>query len=710
MPTYQFTQNGITLTFQAATERLTGIFVDGTHWIEGPVTWIGQSPAATTTGRRRNGAQIDPRTDQRGVGAKQGYDSEAGLIDYGDALNDGYRLALNGPIDITPTSGSYRSIVATIGQDTVAFNQAVRFAMVMTVVSSDFIPPVDAYRPWYCGPSKQSSYLRASQVNTSLLPGASLGISAADVNTISDRVNNGNGASWAPDHSYWPSLGIHPAGQMPAYYREIGQYMSDACALLASNQWTSRALIGVLQWGIDSYGIQHNGGIFRGGGMHPSARYPAMVIMACLFGRTDWRDNLAAAFSCEHELFFYVAETKRVNIANKVGNFKVGETISNGAGWSAKMLGYQGTPAPRIWWSDETGTLSLGNTITGATSGATCTAQSSLTSGIYNFGAGGYTVAHVGIAEWGHNHDADHDGIAPPSAVGDSVLWTNDQSSTWYRRPWSGLWLGYATLMRALGLQQYWGGVQGSAYFDYQERYLQIESSGGPWAGSTWPPGQHNPPAVQIAAYNALWDAGPPDGITAFCGGSIQLSGTAAAATAIVAVQEGAAGTLPLSGFAAGRISLAAGAAGAVALSGAASASSPIAAVAAGGMPLAGVADSVLVDAGVTGLAAGEIGLTGSADAALEIAAAASALVSWSGASAAAVALAASASGSFGVVGVAAGVYDAPPLTATASGSIGFAGGGSATVLEGRADRRTFPPWRSLLSWLLSHYRTRERD
>ena len=98
--------------------------------------------------------------------------------------------------------------------------------------------------------------------------------------------------------------------------------------------------------------------------------------------------------------------------------------------------------------------------------------------GVFNWGHGGYTAEHAGLAEWGFSH-ADH-----PNT--DNVAWDSND----YRLCCSAnAWTGQALAARILGLQDAWAPP---AWFEYVDRYQQTQHreawhrSWGGWHTTMW--------------------------------------------------------------------------------------------------------------------------------------------------------------------------------------------------------------------------------
>ncbi|HEB54466.1 MAG TPA: hypothetical protein ENI87_14540 [bacterium] len=98
--------------------------------------------------------------------------------------------------------------------------------------------------------------------------------------------------------------------------------------------------------------------------------------------------------------------------------------------------------------------------------------------GTWNWGYGGYDASHDGMPEWGNSH------TQYPS--NDNVLWEHDP----YRRCCTAnAWVGQTLAAHIMGLTSAWAHP---AYFDYMDRFMQIEAPGAwtrawePWQGAMW--------------------------------------------------------------------------------------------------------------------------------------------------------------------------------------------------------------------------------
>ncbi len=532
MPTYTLTgYRGTSLTFDADGARATGNYISRRKWIVGPVSLTASTPTPTTSSPYIHGAQKDPFPGP--VGGAQGYDDRRQNIGYDNTKNIA-RLALqSGPQLLTPTPGKPISIVKVVSLANVGPGDVcIEFADVYHVLHADDVPPNDrCFAPSYYGPTKLVEHWDYDALDLDLLPSVSLSISPTLVATITRQLEG----PWAPSHCNGWSRQIHPGGtiyvspnpgdpnhpdvkQQPPYYEDINAALSSAMVLACSDQRTEGVLVGLIQYGIDCYGARLNGLSFRGSLGHNSGRQQPMLFAAYMLGKEDWlvdlRDN---HFTAEHEQTFYVRKTYRIAASAISGTFRHGRTITAPGGWSAIFWGFN---SGSLYFADPSGPLTGGVTVTDATSGATCAVSGATTDVGYNGGVGNYTASELGMPEWAHPWGANFSSFMEIPVGNANVNWTAPPAPfPWYRRGNSAdSWLGMATVIRALGLAPYFGGVTGNAWFDYTERYAFLEPTGTFTPGysgapNTWTPdGDTLPSDLEYDAYDVLWDYEPPTG------------------------------------------------------------------------------------------------------------------------------------------------------------------------------------------------------
>ncbi len=387
---------GITWTFDRPVAS--GRFVNGDWWVLGPVDVVAIKPHSLHDGSRiRHGSVINP--DPRAQ--LQGYDNamfgaESGPR-YDAAANVGLGISSTHPLHLLPGS----SLVSTTSQPLPGQMPQLEACAVLTCLAEP--PPVDAFRPPYCGTDKRCRWVAKDLDLTRLArleapPGVP---SSAELLEHFER-------TWLDHVTGWTGRFLHPRENMPDYGRDIADLVGQGALVLQLDQELSQKrplAIAMVQIGIDLYGVVKNGGRFLAdGGSGSGRKFPVLLAGALL------RDE--EILRCVREQQFAFAEDAQT--------FVIAET----------------------------------------------------TTGVWNFGHGGYGPDDVGLPEWGNRHADD------PSL--DVKTWTGDP----YRRCCTAnVWHGAVLAVRIMGLREAWGH---DPLFDYVDRYMQVESKG-EWTRS-WNP------------------------------------------------------------------------------------------------------------------------------------------------------------------------------------------------------------------------------
>lgn len=305
LETNVITQFGITWTFDKPYRY--GQFANGEYWVVGPVTLIdifppsleitgtttndsfteGTGPNAST--RIMNGSMLNPSPDFEST---QGYDNEMYRwhtayetplypANYDSALNVALNVSSIHPLDIPVHS----SLVSTISYQPGSQPQ-LKTAAVLTIL--DAPAPEGSFRPPYSGVDKTIKF-NTSQLNNSLLKSLSSVDHAPDVADISEKLSH----VWI-DHFNHRGDGTQyssPEDNMPNYGREYSQMMGEVSLLLMlDNDYLEntlgmtkeRLLKGIVQIGIDNYGVLINGGYWlNNGGLNCGRKWP--ILMAGIF-------------------------------------------------------------------------------------------------------------------------------------------------------------------------------------------------------------------------------------------------------------------------------------------------------------------------------------------------------------------------------------------------------------------------------------------
>src|SRR5690606_3476560 len=86
---------------------------------------------------------------------------------------------------------------------------------------------------------------------------------------------------WLEHCTSWVSRDIHPANHMPAYGRDLARNSAEGLILLQldySNAEKAQLLVGLVQYGIDIYGIAAAGGAWDANGGHNLGRKMPLLL------------------------------------------------------------------------------------------------------------------------------------------------------------------------------------------------------------------------------------------------------------------------------------------------------------------------------------------------------------------------------------------------------------------------------------------------
>lgn len=396
-----------------AEARQVGAFVTGEPWVVGPVTITAIAPAPAQVGTRWiNGSTLNPTS------CTNGYDSES----FGP-YNDGkYQHARNVALQLplTIATGSLVSAMSAVPRPA-STDEKQGFlvdAAVLTVL--DAPPPPDSFRPSYVGTDK-SIPGTLSQVDWSALASLPPAPGMPAAGPLLDKLRH----LWLDHCTDWVSRYLHVQRGLGDYYRTFTGEIGTA-ALLANCAGVPEPVrrelcVRLIQIGIDNHALVASGARWGVNGHCNGRKFPVLFA-----GRMLGRADMLAA-GVDHALVFYGP----------------GDARNRKATWSEDG---------QCFYVEET------------------------SPGVFNWGFGGYTAQHRGMAEWGNFH-ADQ-------IQSDSVEWDLP-----YRVCCSANgWIGQTLTMRIMGLVDEWNHA---AYFDYVDRYMNTMQVGDwrrsdPWHGAMW--------------------------------------------------------------------------------------------------------------------------------------------------------------------------------------------------------------------------------
>lgn len=302
----QVSQYGITWTLDRPVE--TGRFVNGDHWIVGPVTIVSVSPApgpASASGdgagvqsrygasalvddrRMRNGSMIvagpAPRGPKNPTGFdQQGYDSRA--INYEPSLSLAFPLRLApGTSLISTVSNETRDAAGKLSTPYIPgelrlplcaplMPLALRSAAVLTCL--DKAPPADAFRPPYAGVEK--TIYRAGDLRRDLLPALAPVASTPDWAVVERLFER----PWLDHTTSWTNQYLLPGENQPNYGREFARFTSIAALMVMLDvppERREKLLVRYVQLGIDLSGVARMGRHwFADGGHWQGRKWPIL--------------------------------------------------------------------------------------------------------------------------------------------------------------------------------------------------------------------------------------------------------------------------------------------------------------------------------------------------------------------------------------------------------------------------------------------------
>ncbi|HEU5146057.1 MAG TPA: hypothetical protein VFT90_05050 [Chryseosolibacter sp.] len=294
----EVSQYGITWTFDKPAK--TGQFVTGDWWVQGPVTIIKITPAPGPVANEetafmvnrwndtslksdstmRNGAMIVAR-----VGTRQGYDSRAA----GYSADETVRLPLVLQPDVSLISSISNKALPVdnfakeiMWPEEKTSETVMRTAAVLTCVKE--VPPRSGFRPPYAGTLKP--IYRADEILWDQLPSLS---PAGEVPSweLFERYFQ---RPWIDHVMSWSQQQLVPNENGPNYGREHARIVSIASLLLALDvprEKKQKLTIGLIQRGIDLYGLAMAGGYWNEGGGHSSGRKWPILFASIMLGEPE---------------------------------------------------------------------------------------------------------------------------------------------------------------------------------------------------------------------------------------------------------------------------------------------------------------------------------------------------------------------------------------------------------------------------------------
>ena len=279
----EVSQYGITWTFEKP--AVTGQFITGDWWVVGPVKIVKITPAPGPVKNDDTNIQINHWGDtsmkndtsmRNGsmivlkVGKTQGYDSR----------NQSYKKddSVVLPLDLIPN----RSLLSSISNTSLPVDNFCKEVMmpsekksrvtlktiaVLTCLSE--APPKDAFRPPYAGTSKP--IFQKKDIKWNILPKLEPAGNVPQWELFERYFER----PWIDHLMSWEQQELVPYENGPNYGREHARVVSTASLMLmldVPTEQKEKLTIGLIQRGIDLYGLAINGGYWNEGGGHSSGR------------------------------------------------------------------------------------------------------------------------------------------------------------------------------------------------------------------------------------------------------------------------------------------------------------------------------------------------------------------------------------------------------------------------------------------------------
>lgn len=318
----QVSQYGITWTFSSPVSC--GQFANGDWWVVGPVTITSITPLPVTTSDSENGSMINPLPRPP---------SYSGFKPHGDNPSQGlYRhtsqtynanLNIGLPRNLPKTISTPASIVSTINNPNTwtpgVDLEKTWFKEVAILTVLPAVPQEGSFRPPYAGTDKTIktnwnkstlnsigySRLRSLQVpKSSNMPSWS-SIEDALKRPILEMVPNHESSNWKASWALNKPGGYY----RKTYGREIGHLSGTAGVMLntnATNTQKEKALIYMVQWGIDNHGLIKNGLLWENAGGHGLGRLTPVFVAAKVLNDSDIMTSAREGYFAETSGHFFV--------------------------------------------------------------------------------------------------------------------------------------------------------------------------------------------------------------------------------------------------------------------------------------------------------------------------------------------------------------------------------------------------------------------
>jgi hypothetical protein len=312
----EVSQYGITWTFDKPARA--GQFITGDWWVQGPVTIVKITPApgpvrqekAEFKVNRWNDTSLRPDTTMRNgsmivlkAGYRQSYDSRADVF----SQSDGIKL----PLQLQPNLSLISSISNTtlpvdnfakeiMWESEVKSETVMKTAAVLTCVKE--IPPMNSFRPPYAGTDKP--FFRAEDIRWDLLPKLATAGEVPSWELFERYLQR----PWIDHLMSWSQQQLVPNENGPNYGREHSRIISIASLMVSLDvprEKKEKLTIGLIQRGIDLYGLAMAGGYWNEGGGHSSGRKWPILFASIMLNKPEMAKLPEGTFFQEDTQTYY---------------------------------------------------------------------------------------------------------------------------------------------------------------------------------------------------------------------------------------------------------------------------------------------------------------------------------------------------------------------------------------------------------------------
>ncbi|MEX1238864.1 MAG: hypothetical protein WEB30_04075 [Cyclobacteriaceae bacterium] len=294
----EVTQYGITWTFDKPEK--TGQFVNGDWWVVGPVKIVEITPAPGPVPHEElklrknhwNDTSLKQDTTMRNgsmivlkVGTKHGYDSRA--AGYSEKESVKLPLELNPDLSLISCISNQTLPVDNFAKDIMWDTEkksetVMKMAAVLTCVKA--VPPKNSFRPPYAGTVKP--FFTADNILWDILPSLAPSGEVPSWELFERYLQR----PWIDHLMSWSQQQLVPNENGPNYGREHARIISIASLMVSLDvprEKKEKLTIGLIQRGIDLYGLAMAGGYWNEGGGHSSGRKWPILFASIMLGEPN---------------------------------------------------------------------------------------------------------------------------------------------------------------------------------------------------------------------------------------------------------------------------------------------------------------------------------------------------------------------------------------------------------------------------------------